>query len=77
MLLTRYYYSDKSRRIKWAERITRTGKFKMHTQLCSENLKVRDHLEDLGIDVIKINCNEISVAIGLSWLRIFSSGEIL
>jgi hypothetical protein len=41
----------KSRRMRWAGHVAcmREGR-EMHTRLWSENLKGRDHLEDLGVD---------------------------
>jgi hypothetical protein len=40
----------KSRRIRWSGQVARMGKMKMHTVFWSENLKGRDHSEDLGVD---------------------------
>jgi hypothetical protein len=34
----------------WAEHVARMGVMEMHTQFWSENVKKRDHSEDLGVD---------------------------
>jgi transcription elongation factor len=39
----------KSKRMRWAGHVVRIGD-EMHTKFWSENLKQRDHLEDLGVD---------------------------
>jgi len=36
--------------MRWACNIACTDMTEMHTKFCSENLKGRDHLEDLGVD---------------------------
>jgi len=38
----------KSRRVRWTEHVVYMGE--MHTIFWLENLKVRDHSEDLGVD---------------------------
>jgi hypothetical protein len=41
----------RSRRMKWAGHVARMGRRDMLTKLWSENLKGRNHLEDLGVHV--------------------------
>jgi hypothetical protein len=40
----------KSRKIKWEGHVERMGEIRKRTKFWSENLKERDHLEDLGVD---------------------------
>jgi hypothetical protein len=49
----------------------------MHTKFLSENLKGRDHAEDVGIDgrIMLDECGK--VWIGFIWLRIGTNGRLL
>jgi hypothetical protein len=54
----------------------------MHTKFFLENLKVRDHLEDLRVDegiILKLILQKETVKIWgrINWLRIGSSGGLL
>jgi len=40
----------KSRRMRWVNYVVRCDKREMHTIIWLENLKGRDHLEELGVD---------------------------
>jgi hypothetical protein len=40
----------KLRRLHWAGHVARREKLEIRTQFWSENLKGRDHLEDVGVD---------------------------
>jgi hypothetical protein len=44
-----------SRRIGWVGHIAHMGEIRIHTEVCSENLKGRDHFEDLVKDGGKIS----------------------
>jgi hypothetical protein len=44
----------KSRRMRWAGHIVRTGGEEVHTEFWWGNLTERDHMQDLGLDVIII-----------------------
>jgi len=44
-----------------AGHVARMGEMKMHIKFWSENLKGRDHSEDLGIDIIGIDVREKGV----------------
>jgi hypothetical protein len=48
----------------------------IHTKLWSENLKIRDHLEDLGIDGILEKMGG-KIMIEFIWLRIGTTGGLL
>jgi hypothetical protein len=36
--------------MRWADHVARVGRREMHIEIWRENLKERDHLEDLGVD---------------------------
>jgi hypothetical protein len=40
----------KSRRMRWSDLVAHMERREIHTQFWSENLKRKDHLEDLGLD---------------------------
>jgi hypothetical protein len=40
----------KSKRMRWTGHVVRMGEMRMRTKFLTENLKVRDHSEDLDID---------------------------
>jgi hypothetical protein len=40
----------KSRKMRWAGKVAHMGEMKMNSKFWSENLKGRDHSEDLGMD---------------------------
>jgi hypothetical protein len=59
---------------------TQWGRYEMHTEFQSKNLKGRDHLEDLSIDgsvILKCVLKKYGVRMwtGFIWLRIGSSAD--
>jgi len=69
--------------MRWAERVAHVvGRGEMHTGFCWEDLKERDHLEDLGVDGRIILKWILKKWIGeawnkLIWLSIAIGGRIM
>jgi hypothetical protein len=72
-----------SRRMRWAGKVARMReRWETHTWFWLDNLRGRDHLEDLGVDKRKIwkrilRKQGVKMWTGISWLRTGISGEFL
>jgi hypothetical protein len=49
-LLKRIIRVTKSKRMRWTGQVARMVEVKKHTKFCPENMKGKDHSEDLGVD---------------------------
>jgi hypothetical protein len=63
----------------WTRHVIPTEEIKMHTKFWLENMKERDHLEDLLVDgsiILKsiLNKQGVRVWTGLIWFRIGTDG---
>jgi hypothetical protein len=58
---------NKSRRMRWAELVARTGRGEEHTGFWWGNRRERDHLEDPGVDGDNIKM-DLEVGWGMDWI---------
>jgi hypothetical protein len=76
LFLTKYYFGNESRRMRWAGHVARMGREReeVHIEFRWENL-IKDHLENPGVDGDYENVFSRSGVGGMHWVDVVQDGD--